>query len=1387
LKKIVKKKGWERHGVSEVVGNLLILAITVTLFSSIMYFVTSMPAPNEEVYADFSSNLSVDEDTGVATITVTHSGGQILKDYRTGIYLFVDGTPNTLTFSNSTNEIGEEWETGEIFTYSLSGVTADTSLSIMIVDIEANSLVWDSILRGHQTSYAPIIGQRGTNRTQLYSGDSFYFEVTVTDMDGDLNTSSVHMNASALGLGSVIKLSDADNDSVFISSIYTAEASWNGLAVKFWALDDQDHNSSGRYVMDVLTRSDGGGTYYGPYYNYSHYLVNGTYPPDASGGESGGSGGSAGTTFYYIRSIDTGEITRSFSSGERIMVEIYSNSLNNLALENEFYLYHPLTGDPISPPTKTDAFSYGGIYGTFNRYVYNFTAPSAAYQYRIQMNFKDNTGTVVNIADTIIVGDAEYPSLKTYMVDEATGQFIETSTFNHTDRIYLRIITNDVVGDMNDVYVGTVEVSDYTGKYIIKATPPDFSAYPTIEYEAPLSSLFKTNSTGPTRLADSETLTSAYTLYIEPKDAYQGWWLPRTNAYTLKLGIISETPGETYHGLTMQVNITAPLSTTDIVTSIGSGSYTWSSTGAQWEDSKLAWFSSTERSDQWKKTTIDASTYDGPIAMVLSDIDNDGYDDLVVAYQDASVSIAWYRNEVSDGSEWSETPYLISAGFDAHPGQQTAGGTSKTSNLDDEDTSVWKTYFKDRFYPDDGNYILNEFCADMAAGDFDDDGDQDIVASFVHVVVYTTASGEGDADYTNSWGMFFNRGIYVFWNDGAWTKTTLYSTLDWISDGTANANANPAYLSIDTGDFNQDGYDDIVAVTETGVTDVWFSRYLEAVGDKQDGAFSTPQSYVRLSPTVSGNNPWDHEQIIPTLEVGYVDSNEYPDIVRTSSASNTVTVFYTMPASGAEVTFSPDNAWSPGPGLVANVTGSLSNLTANDTSYQNLTEVWKNYPTDYGRPQQKGGSDDTGSNLTYLWYDDGDTYNVAGTDTMEVTDFDINASYQTKIISNATLRIKYSTESDYDGDQPIKCNGVSTGIVPLSSQTVEDVYSYDLLAAGIDTWNEINLMEVSFSNTGDSDDGALLFNYIWVEVMFVEGTMLDWVYEIENDYGYPLHELTVVAKCLDAGSSFYIEYSPDNSTWLTLFDTLGRTAITGTIDQEYTYAMDHITSSEYFIRMRDADGASEGVNSTLCLNMMTIRHHSPSVNWDNSNRADVSLSGLSGEFVTAIAIGDMGKTWGDYKPDGFADIVVTTSKIGTVDAYHTVFIIVQNTGGGGFTVTSLYTPNLAADVASNALYNTQNVALGDVDGDYDLDIVLVVGFAPGRSGGTAPTLWLIENEPLPAGWQFDDRTINVLETGESAINVVTGYVDLTILIPFLGIIGIMVAEAVTERIRGKRN
>ncbi len=75
--------------------------------------------------------------------------------------------------------------------------------------------------------------------------------------------------------------------------------------------------------------SGGGG---GPYTNYSSYLTNGTYPPDASGGQAGETQEQAGTTFYYIRRASDDNITQELRPGQQIMIEVYSDKLRNLAL-----------------------------------------------------------------------------------------------------------------------------------------------------------------------------------------------------------------------------------------------------------------------------------------------------------------------------------------------------------------------------------------------------------------------------------------------------------------------------------------------------------------------------------------------------------------------------------------------------------------------------------------------------------------------------------------------------------------------------------------------------------------------------------------------------------------------------------------------------------------------------------------------------------------------------------------------------------------------------------------------------------------------------------------------------------------------------------------------
>jgi acetamidase/formamidase len=83
---------------------------------------------------------------------------------------------------------------------------------------------------------------------------------------------------------------------------------------------------------------------------------------------------------------------------------------------------------------------------------------------------------------------------------------------------------------------------------------------------------------------------------------------------------------------------------------------------------------------------------------------------------------------------------------------------------------------------------------------------------------------------------------------------------------------------------------------------------------------------------------------------------------------------------------------------------------------------------------------------------------------------------------------------------------------------------------------------------------------------------------------------------------------------------------------------------------------------------------------------------------------------------------------------------------------------------------------------------LVAGAAIGTTPGTGPTLWHYQNDQRysvgGSAWQYTEEYINVLATkGESAINAETGNIDLAILLPFLGIMGVILAEAVIDRRR----
>lgn len=1373
---VTKRKSWNRYGVSEIIGNLLILAITVALFTGVLYFVSTMNGPSEKVYTDFSSSLKLLGNSGNdAYINITHKGGEPLYDYRTGIYLFINEVPTTLSFSEG-NIASDSWPTGTTWSYMLSGVLSSTKLSIMIVDTVANTVVYSAPLQGgsQAATTLPIIADRGITPTPAYDGSSVRFYTHISDPYGKLDKTSVFVNASSIGLSSALALTYNSTLNLFVSDYVTAKLAWNGASVLVCASDTSAHRVTALLVLDITA---GKSMSNGPYANYPDYFTNGTYPPDASGGEAGGH---LGITFYYIKRTSDGAITRNFNTSEGVTVEVWSDTLLNVAGKNSFYIYHPLLGvNPISPSTDA-AFQIGSTFSTFRQFVFNFTAPADAYRYPIQIIMKDNQGNTFNVADYINVNGASYPQLETYKAVGST--LVRTTSFNHTDDLYLIIRTKDVDRYTDTVYISGIEVDDYTGSYIIMKAPTAVPlAGSNIAYSAPLWSLYKCNGATTAAYGNSSN-NGVYVLKITLKDANQGWWLAKTNSYTLKITTFFDTgtggtTGETYSQLSCQFSVTAPLTTADIAAAIGSGSFTWSSSGAKWSNNAIAWFKS---GDQWNEKVIDPNPSSGPLGLYLRDLTGDGRNDLVVGAQDTSLAnLFWYENKKSDGSEWSSAR-PITYPFDALSGQQTAYGNGK--GIANEDASVWSTRSNGgSFYS--GYYTTNEMCTALAVADFNHDGYCDVVASFVHIVVYSTANSADSADYTNSWGMYFNRGIYVFWNDGSdnWARTTLYSTDSWITADAANKDTNPAAADIAVGDFNKDGYDDIVAVYEDGSTKVWLNMWVKNAGS-QSGAFSTSES-LRTLTGITGNTPWSHMQFLPKVRVADMNGDGYPDIVRTNTRSGdySVYIYYTQQVLSSVPFNAPAYEYQVSPVYRAATTGSAANLGSADGLLETLTEMDVLYDP-YNATGVKTPEDNTGSTISSVYNNDNVYYDVGQGNTMALNKFYLPIENLTTPIKSTNLVVQYYVDSGYKGTGYFEysfdggATWKNTTIQPKASEMSEVTATFALTGVGGDSYTNItsNLM-VRFVNPPGSS--TVHVDYLYAEVTFIRTKALGWTYQIANaPAAYQL--LTVVGR-VSGTEGFQIQYSVDNETWF----NLGQ--ITSTTEVTQSYNLTYTSNSYYYIRFIDLDrSVTDTTKDTLTLNQLIVSHNSPTVQWSGGPKW--VWSSTTG-YISAIAIGDMKKYLGSNVANEPNDIVVG---IGGDTASSGRLYIIQQASFGTFSAQSIDTSKLAimCPASTSGAYEIHGVELGDLDGDEDLDIVLVIGSQIGRDPGTGPSLWAYTNNQMVSGnWRFSEDPISsVAAKGESVINVTTGNIDLTIFLPIFGMVAIVASSEAVGRWRGRK-
>ena len=293
----------DKSGVSEVVGTILILAMTVTLFSVIIVWVSNIPAPPAQTRLDMLSRMApVYNPFGVevaVNITLTHQGGEALYPVPTRLYVTSQRAPapaqtdivplqrynpRLATPSGLLDGPDTVWDIGERWSYRNTSIKSSDDVTITIVDLSRSIAVWTGSMNAVQGFRPPVFVDKwadgiGTtdavDPVQVNMG--FFLYARVADPDNDLNPASVFAQITAwYGSGppceTPLQMKDdgvfpdrAAGDGVFSLGANVCmnrpypPLNWAGSIILMTATDLKGHRTTTRFVLDVTQPSGGGG------------------------------------------------------------------------------------------------------------------------------------------------------------------------------------------------------------------------------------------------------------------------------------------------------------------------------------------------------------------------------------------------------------------------------------------------------------------------------------------------------------------------------------------------------------------------------------------------------------------------------------------------------------------------------------------------------------------------------------------------------------------------------------------------------------------------------------------------------------------------------------------------------------------------------------------------------------------------------------------------------------------------------------------------------------------------------------------------------------------------------------------------------------------------
>jgi flagellin-like protein len=187
-----RSRGKARRGVSEVVATIILLAMTVVLFSSIFAWVTSFPTPAPQNVTQFSANFVVTSNGSyVQSIQITHLAGPSVGG-GTLIYLKSAYYPKAPEFATPYTASGYlpnplVWSLGQTLTLPFS--TSPFQLpklpdNITILLVSNDQLIYSTILPGTPILVPPTFVATGITPANPVVGGSFTVTAVVTGNTG---------------------------------------------------------------------------------------------------------------------------------------------------------------------------------------------------------------------------------------------------------------------------------------------------------------------------------------------------------------------------------------------------------------------------------------------------------------------------------------------------------------------------------------------------------------------------------------------------------------------------------------------------------------------------------------------------------------------------------------------------------------------------------------------------------------------------------------------------------------------------------------------------------------------------------------------------------------------------------------------------------------------------------------------------------------------------------------------------------------------------------------------------------------------------------------------------------------------------------------------------